>query len=190
MKRFTALLLSLLLLFSCMVPASAARMMQTFSNEYFQIYLPGDWVIDLSSVADYYGKLDLGFAYSGDKSMLLEAYLNFYSEWAQDSLWINDASFEDYLIVLMDDFKNESPEMISKFYAGKYPGALLKLTGDYGTYLFGEIMINAYAYSFYFYLLNEDDTVNSNITQDEIELFQSILETFIPSNTVAATNAN
>ena len=28
------------------------------------------------------------------------------------------------------------------------------------------------------YLLNEDDTVNSNLTEEEVELFQSILETF------------
>ena len=41
-------------------------------------------------------------------------------------------------------------------------------------------MINAYSYGFYFYLLNEDDSVNSNLTQEEIELFQSILETFSP----------
>ena len=41
-------------------------------------------------------------------------------------------------------------------------------------------MINAYAYGFYFYLLNEDDTVNSNLTEEDVELFQSILETFQP----------
>ena len=64
--------------------------------------------------------------------------------------------------------------------AGQYPGALLKGTNSYGSYLYGEIMINAYSYGFYFYLLNEDDSVNSNLTQEEIDLFQSILETFQP----------
>ena len=55
MKRLIALLLTLLLLLNATGIASAAKMVQTFENEYFKIYIPGDWVIDLSSVADYYG---------------------------------------------------------------------------------------------------------------------------------------
>ena len=180
MKRLFALLAALILLLSC-AGASAARMAQPFENEYYRIYIPGDWVIDTSSRQDYYGAMDLGFMYSSDKTMLIEARLNFYGDWAQDSLWLaSQGVWDDYVAFLLDDLKAEQPEFIAKFTAGQYPGALLRGTNSHGSYLYGEIMINAYAYGFYFYLLNEDDTVNSNLTQEEIELFQSILETFSP----------
>ena len=181
MKRLATVLLSLCLVCACTSGASAARMVQPFTTTYYSIYIPGDWVIDTSSQADYYGALDLGFMYSADKRMLIEAKMNYYSDWAQDALWspAND-QWDDYVLFLMNDFKAESPEFITRFEAGKYPGALIRGTNSYGSYLYGEIMLNAYAYGFYFYLLNEDDTVNSDLTQDEIELFQSILETFTP----------
>ena len=188
MKRFAVLMMALSLLFACIIPASAAKMVQTFSNIYFQIYIPGDWVIDTSSQADYYGALDLGFMYSSDKRMLIESKMNYYSDWAQDALWSSASNqWADYLAFLLDDFKEETPEFITRFEAGKYPGALIKGTNSYGSYLYGEIMINAYAYGFYFYLLNEDDTVDSNLTDSEVELFQSILETFSPTSITGAT---
>ena len=181
MKRVLILLSVLILCLSCAVSANAAKMVQTFSMEYYQIYIPGGWIIDTSSRKDYYGALDLGFMYSSDKTMLMEAKMNYYADWAQISLWSNgDAYWDSYVSFLLDDFKDEQPEFLAKFWAGQYPGALLKGTGSYGSYLYGEVMINAYSYGFYFYLLNEDDTVNSNLTQEEIDLFQSILETFSP----------
>ena len=104
-----------------------------------------------------------------------------YGEWAQVSLWSGSSSlWDEYVAFLLNDLKDEQPEFLTKFIAGQYPGALLKGTNSHGSYLYGEIMINAYSYGFYFYLLNEDDSVNSNLTQEEIELFQSILETFSP----------
>ena len=181
MKRLIALLLTLLLLLSATGSASAAKMVQTFENDYFKIYIPGDWVIDLSSVADYYGMLDLGFAYSADKTMLLESYMNFYSDWAEDSLWTGSKElWEEYEEFILVDLEEENPVILEKVYADKYPGVLVRGTNAYGDYLLGEFMINAYAYTFYFYLLNEDDSVNSDIQPDDIELFQSILETFAP----------
>ena len=188
MKRLAAVLLILCLFCTCVLSASAARMVQPFSTTYYSIYIPGDWVIDTSSQADYYGTLDLGFMYSADKRMLIEAKMNYYSDWAQDALWSSaNSQWDTYLAFLMDDFKAESPVFIARFEAGKYPGALIRGTNSYGTYLYGEVMINAYAYGFYFYLMNEDDTVNSNITEEETELFQSILETFQPTNVTTGT---
>ncbi len=181
MKRVLILLSVLILCLSCAVSANAAKMVQTFSTEYYKIFIPGDWVIDISSREDHYGSLDLGFMYSPDKTMLIEAKMNFYGEWAQVSLWSGAGSlWDEYVAFLLNDLKDEQPEFLAKFMAGQYPGALLKGTNSYGSYLYGEIMINAYSYGFYFYLLNEDDSVNSNLTQEEIDLFQSILETFSP----------
>lgn len=183
MKRLAAVLLSLCFICVFTSGALAARMVQPFSTTYYSIYIPGDWVIDTSSQADYYGALDLGFMYSADKRMLIEAKMNYYSDWAQDALWSSASNqWDNYVAFLMDDFKAEKPEFIARFEAGKYPGALIRGTNSYGAYLYGEVMINAYAFGFYFYLLNEDDTVNSGITADEVELFQSILETFNPTN--------
>ncbi len=181
MKRFLSLCLALMLSLSALSSASAAKMARAFENEYFRIFIPGDWVIDLSSVEDYWGALDLGFAYSGDKTMLMETGLYFYSDWSQDSLWsASDELWDEYVLFVTDDLKEEDPQVLGKIQAGEYPGILLRGTNDYGAYLYGEFLINAYAYSFYFYLLNEDDTVNSDITEEEVELFRSILETFQP----------
>ena len=181
MKRAFLFFTVLTLCLSCAVSTNAARMVQTFSTEYYQIFIPGDWVIDTSSRKDLYGSLDLGFMYSPDKTKLIEAKMNFYCEWAQVSLWSgSETLWQEYVAFLMNDLKDEEPKLLAKFSAGQYPGALIKGTNSYGSYLYGEIMINAYSYGFYFYLLNEDDTVNSNLTQEEVELFQSILETFTP----------
>lgn len=179
MKRFFALILSLILLLSAAGVASAAKIVQPFENEYFKIYIPGDWIIDLSSVQDYWGAIDLGFTYSPDESMLLQSTLFFYGDWSQDSLWAaSNNTWDDYIEFIMDDLKDENPELIDTVYAGQFPGVIIRGTNASGTYLYGEIMVNAYAYGFYFYLLNEDGTINSNVTQEEIELFESILETF------------
>ena len=179
MKRIIAWLLTLLLLLGVMGGASAAKMVQPFENEYFKIYIPGDWIIDLSSVTDYWGALDLGFTYSPDLTMLIETMLYFYADWAEDSLWLaSSETWDEYLTFILDDLKEESPELLATIHAGQYPGVLLKGVNEYGAYLYGEFLINAYAYGFRFYLLNEDDTVNSNLTEEEVELFQSILETF------------
>ena len=179
MKRLLALIMSLILLLSVPGIASAAKIMQPFENEYFKIFIPGDWIISLSSVQDYWGAIDLGYTYSPDESMLLQANLYFYGDWAQDSLWAaSNDTWNDYIEFIMDDLKDENPELIGTIYAGKFPGVIIRGTNDAGTYLYGEIMVNAYAYGFYFYLLNEDGTVNSDVTQEDGELFQSILETF------------
>ena len=89
-------------------------------------------------------------------------------------------TWDEYVEFVMDDLKEEDPELIATIHAGKFPGVLIRGTNNSGAYLYGEIMINSYAYGFYFYLLNEDGSVNSNITQEEIDLFWSIVETFVP----------
>lgn len=192
-KHFNSVLLSLTLAFSLCVPAGAVKMVQTFSTDYFQLLIPGDWVIDTSTAADYWGMLDFGFMYSEDETMLIEAKMNYYSDWAEDSLWIaDDGTWEDYMAFILDDFKDESPEVVTRFSAGKYPGVMITGTNDYGSYLFGEVMINAYAFDFYFYLLNADGTINSDISEDDVEFFQSIMETFSPTyiNSPAGTAGN
>ena len=179
MKRFLALILTLILFLSVTGAASAAKIVQPFENEYFKIFIPGDWTIDLSSAQDYFGAIDLGFAYSPNESMLLEASLFFYGDWAQDSLWAaSNDTWDDYIEFVMDDLKDENPELVKTIYAGQFPGVIIRGTNDHGSYLYGEIMVNAYAYGFYFYLLNEDGSVNSDITEENVEMFQSILETF------------
>ncbi len=181
MKRLLALLLALMLGLSALGSASAAKMVQPFATDYFQIYIPGDWIIDTTQAVDYFGALDLGFAYSPDETMLIEAYLFYYSDWAYDSLWTeSNDTWDEYVEFVMDDLKEEDPELIATIHAGKFPGVLIRGTNNSGAYLYGEIMINSYAYGFYFYLLNEDGSVNSNITQEEIDLFWSIVETFVP----------
>lgn len=183
MKRFTAVLLSFVLLLSCASVASAAKMIQTFSNKYFQMYIPGDWIIDTSSAAEYWGLLDFGYMYAEDESMLIDSKLFFYSDWATDSLRSGDpAQWKAYIEFLMDDLAENNPEVVSSFYAGQYPGVILRCSSESGAYLYGEIMIKAYAYGFYFYQYNEDGSINSDISDENIELFESILETFILLN--------
>ena len=188
MKRFTALLLSVLLLCSFAQSASAAKMVQTFATDYFQIYIPGDWIIDTSEATDYFGALDLGYMYAPDESMLIESKLFFYGDWSQDSLWLeNQDAWADYMEFLLDDLKDENPRFLSKFYAGQFPGMLLTGTNEYGSYLYGEVMINAYAYGFYFYQLDGNGGIDSDITPENIEFFQSVLETFTPIFKPAST---
>lgn len=194
MKRFSALLLSIVLAFSFIPAASAAKMVQTFSTDYFQIYIPGDWIIDQSGQQDLHGGLDFGFMYAKDETMMIESYMFFYDDWAENSLWKAppevSALWAEYIDFLKADFAEEDPRYLGYVYAGKYPAAVFSGTNDYGAFLYGEIMINAYSYGFYFYRLNEDGSINSDLTEDDIELFESILQTFVPSQSHAPASGN
>ena len=147
------------------------------------MYIPGDWVIDTSSVTEYWGLLDFGYMYAEDESMLIDSKLFFYGDWATDTLTTkNSSQWQAYTEFLLEDLKENNPEVVSSFYAGQHPGIILKCTNEDCTYLYGEIMIKAYAYGFYFYQYNEDGSFHSDISDENVELFESILETFVPLN--------
>ena len=182
MKRMAALVLSLMLLFCAVESASGAKMVQTFSTDFYRIYIPGDWIIDTSTAADYWGAMDFGYMYPADKSMFIEAKMFFYSDWSQDSLWLGAQDlWEEYIAFLTDDLKNENPQYLGRVYAGQFPAAVFSGVNAYGAYLYGEIMINAYAYGFYFYQMDENGSISSEIAQENVELFESILQTFVPA---------
>jgi hypothetical protein len=170
------------LVLCCVFGTSSAKMVKTFSTYYYRLYIPSDWTIDTSSANDRYGALSFGHMYSSDKRMLIEAKLFFYSDWAKISLWNSPKELWDgYLEFLLNDFKDENPTYIDNVIAGKYPAAIITGTNTYGPYLYGEIMLNANAFGFYFYRLDEMGNVDPSITQDDINLFKNIIETFSPT---------
>jgi len=184
MKRMLALLVSVMLLLSVASCANAAKLFQKFEVKAayygFEITIPGDWIIDQEEKQDNYGNMYFGMMYNPEETLSIESKLNFYGDWAEDFLGGGDADlWAEYEAFLLDDFSEESPEIVAKPVAGDFPGIVIKATGDYGTYLYGEIMINAYAYGFNYYRWNSDGTINSDITQDDIDTLASILETYV-----------
>jgi len=183
MKRLFALLISIMLILSVFTGANAARLFQKFevkANYYgFDITIPGDWIIDQEYQEDNYGNMYFGMMYNPEETISIESKLNFYGDWAEDFLGSGNADlWAEYEAFLLTDFADENPEIMDKPVAGKFPGIVIKATGAYGTYLYGEIMINAYAYGFNYYRWNGDGTLNSDITQDDVSTLSSILETF------------
>ena len=183
MKRIVTLLLALLLGLSAICCAAAEGV--TFTTPYFTITLPDDWDFDTTPLDDE--EDEEGFEYLGlfgsteDVGILAMAYLVYYEDLTDISLW--NADEDDmalYIEAILDDFEDDDPELLGTVTAGSIPFVLIRGTDEDGEYLYADTMTNGYAIEIEAFVLDEDGETQLPFTDEYIEQFKSILETFLP----------
>lgn len=180
MKRLISLSLALLLVLS----ACCALAEVEFTTKYFTIPLPDGWKADTdtSDVKQDEDSEFLGIFYEDKvKGLVVEAYLVYYEELKNVSLWNSDfADMPDYFNDVMKAFEDENPENLGIVKAGSIPFVLIKATDKDGEYLYAETVTNGYAIQFAAYVTDEKAQESFPLQDADIAQFKAILEAFKP----------
>ncbi len=178
MKKTFCLILALVLALSASLALAAG---DTFETNYFTMPLPDGWTYDNSDLEDPDLGEDLGYAYGpGDPSLLFEAYVLYYEDLKNVSLWSSDADeLQAYIDAVLEDYAEDKAEYVDTVMAGSIPFVLLRCEDEEGPYLYADTMTNGYAIEFLAYV---SDTKGGtyDITEANIEEFKSILAGFTP----------
>ncbi len=178
MKRTLSLILALVLALSASLALAEGS---SFDTKYFTMPLPYGWTYDDADLEDPDVGEDLGYAYAPDEpAMLIEAYVIYYEDWKNFSLWSSDAEdLQAYIEAVLSDYGDYNAEYVDTVMAGSIPFVIIHCTDEEGEFLYADTMTNGYAVEFLCYLLDEEGT-SYRITGADIEQFKTILAGFQP----------
>ena len=180
MKKLTAIVLSLLLTLG-IVSAMAGG--ETFTTKYFTVELPEGWEIDTSDLQSEENLEDLGLIYDAEgKGLAVEAFMIYYEDLKDLKLWeADDDTLKEYTGLVMEDFSEDNPVFLDIVKAGSIPFVLVKAADEEGDYLYADTITNGYAIVFMAYVLDKDGETILPLTDEYIEEFKTILNTFKPA---------
>lgn len=185
MKRIVSMLVALTLVLSAVCCAAAEKADDnTFSTPYFTLTLPDGWVYDTedaeTEMTDNEQYLGL-FGSFGDRGFVVDSYLMYLEELKDISLWnLEEAELQDYADIIMSVLEEDNPEYLGVVTAGSIPFILIRATDEEGEYLYADTVANGHSIQFEAFLMGEDSYTLLDFTDQEIEEFKSILETFLP----------
>lgn len=179
MKKLTAIILSLLLtlgIFSAMAGG------ETFTTKYFTMELPEGWEIDTSDLQSEENLEDLGLFYDAEgKGLAVEAFKTYYEDLKDFKLWeLDDDTLKDYAALVLEDFEEDNPVFLDIVKAGSIPFVLFKAADEDGDYLYADTVANGHTIVFMAYVLDKDGETILPLTDEYIEEFKTILNTFKP----------
>ena len=181
MKQLMSALLAAVLLLCAFGTALAD---ETFTNRYFSLTLPEGWIIETEDVDDDPNDDFEILGYVGspeDVGLVIIAYLTYYEDMKDVSLWNADESgLQEYADVVADDLRDDNPVYLDTVKAGSIPFVLFRAVDEDGDYLYADTMTNGHAIIFLAYVSDLDDENVYPVTDAEIEQFKSILATFQP----------
>ena len=180
MKKLTAIVLSLLLTLS-IVSAMAGSV--TFDTNYYTMELPEGWEIDTSDLQSEENLEDLGLFYCAEgKGLVVEAFQIYYENLKDLKLWeADDDTLKEYAGLILEDFSEDNPVFLDIVKAGSIPFVLVKATDEDGDYLYADTITNGYAIVFMAYAMGADGETVIPLTDEYIEEFKTILNTFKPA---------
>lgn len=182
MKRLISLALALLLALSAAGAALAEGI--EFKTNYFTLNLPDQWAIRTDGAGKEKDEdLEfLGYCYAKkEKGLVVEAYLMYYKDFADLSLWdADEETIALYVQSVLEDYEDDAPEFLGIVTAGSIPFVLIRAEDEDGEYLYADTMTNGYAIMFWAYVTDYDAEFSYPLRNADIELFKSILETFQP----------
>ena len=181
MKKISALSVAMLLILSLVLGALAENV--TFTTKYFTLDLPEGWIVETEDLESYSEEGIELLGYFGSPEVIgltAGAYLIYYEDLKDLSLWnASDADLETYKEAILEDFADENPEYVDTLTVGMVPFVLVKCTDSEGAYLYADTITNGYSIQFQVFLADEENIYS--ITDEGIEQFKTILETFKPA---------
>ncbi len=181
MKRtFPLLLIALLALTACGALAEAG---QTFSNDYYTLTVPADWVIDTSGANEDEDFRTLGNLYSpDDPGLVIETGLVHYADLSDISLWdADEETMQNYIDALLEELGDDKPEYVSTLKVGQIPFLVFRAESVNGPYYYIDTMTNGYAVVFYAYNAGTDSDALLPMSDDDWAQVEAILTTFKPA---------
>lgn len=180
MKRIVCLTLALLLA----APFCGALAENVFTTAYFTMTLPDGWEIDTEDLdkASSDGVEALGyFGDDGEVGLVAGAYLVFYDELKNVSLWnADEEELREYAEILMEELAEDNPEWIGTLSAGSVPFILIRGTDSDGEYLYADTVTNGYSVQFEVRVTDTDGEKTYPMTDEYVERFEEVLSTFVP----------
>lgn len=179
MKKITALVLAMLLTLSMIGGALA----DTFTTKYFTLELPEGWEIDMDDLEKESEENMEALGFFGgpeDVSLVAEAYLVYYEEMKEVSLWnVGEEELREYAEMVMEELEDENAEYIGTVTAGSIPFVLIRCEDEEGEYIYADTVTNGYSIQFVAYMADEENI--HPLTDEAIEQFRTILATFKPA---------
>ncbi len=178
MKRTLSLILALVLALSVSLALADGS---GFHTSYFTMPLPDGWTYDNTDLEDPDVGEDLGYAYAPETpGLLIEAYMLYYEDLNNFSLWSSDADeLQAYIEATLEDYAEDRAEYVDTVMAGSVPFIIIRCTDEEGPYLYADTMTNGYAIEFYSYVLDAEQNC-AEITDADILQFKTILSGFQP----------
>ncbi len=178
MKRTLSLVLALIFVLSVSLAFAEG---DVFETKYFTMPLPDGWTFDNSDLEVPDEGEDLGYCYASESpGLLIEGYMIPYEDLQNVSLWKSDAEeLQAYIDATVEDFAEDNAVYLDTVMADAIPFIILRCADEEGEYLYADTMTNGVAIEFLAY--NTDEQGNAyKITDEDIELFKSILAGFTP----------
>ena len=177
MKKLTSLLFALV--FALAGICSAAAEGVVFTNDYFTLTLPENWIIDTENLTSSEETQELGHFYdSGEVGLLVSAYLVRLEDTEDQPVWSAETGIaQEYVDLVLADFEDSHPEYLGTFLAGEVPFLLIKGGDDYGEFLYAETVLNGMAFEFEAYVTDEDGA-QYPVTEEYVAQLRAILESF------------
>ena len=178
-KRIAAALIAATLLFGCALSEELSR---KFTTKHFTLGLPVDWLISADGLEQSEDSWELGYLYrSGDTLLCIASQLDYYSDWADVSLWRNDPDdMDEYVASLLKQLDEYGASVMETVEVGRIPFVILECTMDGCLMYYAETMTNGYAVSFQLYAMDDDTYESRDVTREDYELFVRILDSFEP----------
>jgi len=156
----------------------------TFTTQYFTVELPEGWESTVNEKPEKDpedGSIELGSFYSPEnESLIFGAYLVYYEEMKDVSLWSSDASeIQDYADAVKEALADYHPEYLDTVMAGKIPFVLFRCTDKDGEFIYADTITNGNAIEFEACVIDLNEKL-CPVTDQRIEQIKTILASFKP----------
>ena len=181
MKRLIVLMVAAVLVLG--IACAAAADGEVFTTPYFSMKLPEGWEVDYESKERKEGEECLGF-FGGPEEigLICGAYLIYYENLRDIALWnADEEELQAYTEAILEDYKDNNPELIGIVMAGKIPFVVIKGTDEDGDFVYADTMTNGNAIEFMFYVTDYDGEKQYPITDEYIEQIRTVLTGFEPA---------
>ncbi len=179
MKRFISMMTAMILILAAVCTATAEG--NTFTTQYFTLQLPEGWTIDTEDLGEEDGDQELGYFGEEKSGLLIGAYIIYYEDYKDVSLWsMSESELKNYVEDLMDDLEARHVEWIETVMAGNIPIVLLRAEDYEGEFIYAETMTNGYTIHFQAIRTDEYAEETFPLTDEDIETLKGILATFQP----------
>ena len=181
MKKVVVIAVALLAVL-CIFTAAAEGV--TFKTQYFTVELPEGWEVSVNDKLEKDpedGSIELGTFFSPeDESLAFGAYLLYYEEMKDLSLWSSGADeLQDYIDAVKEALADCNPEYLDTVMAGKIPFVLFRCTDKDGEFIYADTITNGNAIEFEACVIDPDEKF-CPVTDQHIETIKTILASFKP----------
>ena len=181
MKKFSTLMIAFLLVFSLLCGAAAEGEGVVFTTKYFTLNLPENWKIETEDLEQNVENAELlGYLYGpAETDIAVNVSISTHNNQEAVAPYAGEQGVEAYKELILKYFEKFSPEYLETVLVGDLPFILVKYTDEEGeTILDVNAVVGGEEVEFMVYRADETETYS--VTDEDIELFKTVLQSFRP----------